>query len=415
MVSSCSPNAYIRKTLQESTVLDQNFSGFYLYDPLSKKVLFDQNGDHYFTPASNTKLFTFYAGLKLLGDSVPSFSTAQQNDSLILWPAGDPTFLHPELDNGKSFRFLQQRKSIYVSTHNFQDEYFGPGWSWDDYNYAYSAERSSLPIYGNVITLAGRQGRTTAEPQVFNKFLLRQAAIDSGRNQFTRRIESNLIDHIPSRDTASFERRLPFRTDWATIKALLEDTLNITVETVDLPKLPNTTKHFSVPVDSIYRPMLQDSDNFLAEQILLMAAESISDTINSQIAIQHMKKTFLADLPDEPMWVDGSGLSRYNLFTPRSLVSLLEKIYQEAPRERLFALLPAGGESGTIRSWYQGAEPYVFAKTGTLRNNHCLSGYLVTAQGKVLIFSFMHNNYVVSSSNIKREMQKILAYIQDKY
>jgi D-alanyl-D-alanine carboxypeptidase/D-alanyl-D-alanine-endopeptidase (penicillin-binding protein 4) len=96
-------------------------------------------------------------------------------------------------------------------------------------------------------------------------------------------------------------------------------------------------------------------------------------------------------------------------------VVILEKIYQLVPRERLFNIFPAGGLSGTIKSSYRnGDSPYVFAKTGSLRNNHCLSGYLVTKQGKLLIFSFMHNNFTSGSSALRKEMEKILKGIYEE-
>ena len=44
--------------------------GVYVYDDSAKKVIADYQSDKYFTPASNTKLFTLYAGMKYLGDSL---------------------------------------------------------------------------------------------------------------------------------------------------------------------------------------------------------------------------------------------------------------------------------------------------------------------------------------------------------
>jgi serine-type D-Ala-D-Ala carboxypeptidase/endopeptidase (penicillin-binding protein 4) len=108
-------------------------------------------------------------------------------------------------------------------------------------------------------------------------------------------------------------------------------------------------------------------------------------------------------------------LSRYNLFTPRSIVQLWEKIYQRIPRERLFALLATGGKSGTIKNWYYGKEPYIFGKTGSLSNNHCLSGYLVTKKGKTLVFAFMNNNFTATVNDIRRNMENILRLIYESY
>ena len=165
--------------------------------------------------------------------------------------------------------------------------------------------------------------------------------------------------------------------------------------------------------------MLQPSDNFIAEQLLLVAASEMGEPLNSRNVIAHMKETHLKNMPDEPQWVDGSGLSRYNMFTPRSLIWLLQQINNEFWADQdLFAMLPAGGESGTIRNWYGAPDegvPYVFAKTGTLSNNHCLSGYVITESGRKLLFSFMNNHYVTSSSVVKAEMEMVLRHIRATY
>jgi D-alanyl-D-alanine carboxypeptidase/D-alanyl-D-alanine-endopeptidase (penicillin-binding protein 4) len=165
--------------------------------------------------------------------------------------------------------------------------------------------------------------------------------------------------------------------------------------------------------------MLQPSDNLIAEQLLLMIASERGEPMNTGDVIGQIKENYLADLPDEPQWADGSGLSRYNMFTPRSIVRLLQKIEDEFENdEQMYELFPAGGESGTIESWYahrDGGEPYLYAKTGTLMNNHCLSGFIVTNSGRRLIFSFMNNHYVTSSSVVKEEMEKVLWYIYSNY
>jgi D-alanyl-D-alanine carboxypeptidase/D-alanyl-D-alanine-endopeptidase (penicillin-binding protein 4) len=161
--------------------------------------------------------------------------------------------------------------------------------------------------------------------------------------------------------------------------------------------------------------MMQESDNFIAEQLLLVCSQAVSDTLQPDIAIRYIKKNFLRDLVDEPQWVDGSGLSRYNLFTPRSIVEVWKKIYKLIPRDRLFAILATGGRSGTIKNWYKGDQPYIFGKTGSLSHNHCLSGYLVAKSGKTFIFSFMNNNFASPVNEIKINMENILKSIYENY
>ena len=147
-----------------------------------------------------------------------------------------------------------------------------------------------------------------------------------------------------------------------------------------------------------------------------MSACVISDTLKPEIAIRHMQQNFFKTYSDKPIWRDGSGLSRYNLVTPRFIGELWQDIYRKMPQQRLFSLLATGGEQGTLKNWYNGIEkPYVFGKTGSLSNNHCLSGYLVTRRGKVLIFAFMNSNYATSINDIRRSMQKILNLYYDNY
>jgi len=171
----------------------------------------------------------------------------------------------------------------------------------------------------------------------------------------------------------------------------------------------------SIPVDSLYRVMMQDSDNFIAEQLLLQCAAAVSDTLKPEIALRYAKKKLLADLPDSLQWVDGSGLSRFNLFTPRSIVGLWKKVYQIVPQERLFKLLAVGGKTGTLKNWHKAEEPYIFGKTGSLSNVRALSGFLISKKNKILIFCFMNNNFTVSGTEVRTRVEKILKQVHDKF
>lgn len=97
------------------------------------------------------------------------------------------------------------------------------------------------------------------------------------------------------------------------------------------------------------------------------------------------------------------------------MVFVLDKLYKEFPRERLFNIFAVGGRTGTLKNNYGGNPPYVYAKSGTLSNNYCLSGYLVTKSGKTLIFSVMNNHFQKENWQVRLETQKLLEFVRDHY
>ncbi|MGD5408079.1 D-alanyl-D-alanine carboxypeptidase, partial [Xanthomonas citri pv. citri] len=64
---------------------------------------------------------------------------------------GDPTFLHPDYKFQPVLSFLKAQQVLLVINTNWDDAALGSGWSWNDYDAAYMAERSPMPIYGNVV------------------------------------------------------------------------------------------------------------------------------------------------------------------------------------------------------------------------------------------------------------------------
>lgn len=413
-VSSAKTESSWQNLVASSPVFRQNHTGFALYDVEKQEMVAEYQSDRYFTPASNTKLFTLYAGLCLLGDSIPALRYTTKGDSLIFWGTGDPNLLHPDMPASNVFNVLKNWQGhLFYYPHNYIGKRFGPGWSWGDYTDYYQCELSPLPLYGNFVRFTNR----VVSPRIF-KDSLRTAGWSEdfklSRDEFHNSFFSTGWPSKP------FSEDIPFHITAQLTAQLLADTLKKEVRL--FPKIAmgrNFSTLFSLPVDTVYRRMLQVSDNMLAEQIMLMCASKL-DTNNTGFdlkkGIDYVKKNFLTDLPDEPIWEDGSGLSRYNLFTPRSMVKLLQKIYGKVPQqERLFGLMSIGGKAGTIRNQYKNRPPFVFAKTGSLSNVYCLSGYLRTKKGKVLIFSLMNGNFIRKTAEIRAEVERVLTEIYEKY
>jgi D-alanyl-D-alanine carboxypeptidase/D-alanyl-D-alanine-endopeptidase (penicillin-binding protein 4) len=229
-----------------------------------------------------------------------------------------------------------------------------------------------------------------------------------------RSVEDNAFAFHIGELERSRSHRLPFRTDPAFMARLLADTLEALVLTTDYP-LPANVRHLRTQaLAPIYAEMMQESDNFLAEQFLLMCSDKIHEKLDTDAAIQYVQQKYFHDLSDAPRWVDGSGMSRYNLFTPRSFVEILQKIWRDVPRERIYAQFACGGRSGTLKRRYRSAPAFLYAKTGTLSNNHCLSGFLITRSGRHLAFSFLNNHHRVSSSKIASIMEDVLLEVYRK-
>lgn len=411
---SCSPRLSKKEykaLIDHSTEFGKNFTGFMLYEPGKEKTLYAYNSNKYFTPASNTKVFTLYAALQILGDSVPGLRYTLTGDSLIFTGTGDPSFLNPALPQSNVYNFLRgtDKKLFYVKSADSLKA-LGPGWAWDDYNDDYSAEKSNFPIYGNIARFNTSQEQTqiSVVPTLFS-----DSVVQIERDQLTaslvqRNVNNNTFTFNSGGERKKTKKEVPFKWSPALAVALLRDTLHRPVELLETyHKYPNHTL-YSIPADSLYKKMMQSSDNFIAEQILLLISSELNGTLSSDSVIKCLSELYLQELPDAPVWVDGSGLSRYNLFTPRSIVYIWNKLYQEVPQERLFSLLATGGQSGSIQDQFRSAEPYVFAKTGSLSNNYSLSGYLKAKSGKILIFSFMLNNHVNNLVNLKQEIEKTL-------
>ncbi|MBT2557936.1 D-alanyl-D-alanine carboxypeptidase [Hymenobacter sp. ISL-91] len=421
------PNlSWLNEQLRTSPVLRQHQVGLSLADAGTGQPLFGYQDSRYFTPASTTKLLTLYAGLTLLAaDPVPGLRYVQRGpDTLLFWGTGDPMLLHGDVPARRVYDFLKSRpEKVLLYAQVPTPPAFGPGWSWDDYGYYFQPERSPLPIYGNTVRFYGRPA--PAAPRVLPRFFRPLTAPAPGTrpnpaaDHVQRTPEENRFFVFPS--AKGWVDEVPFRTSPALLLQLLQDTLRrpvLAAGPLRLRPRDSVRTLRTLPPDSLYRRMLRVSDNFLAEQLLLLCAATLTpDSLSPARVIRTMQQNYLRTLPDQPQWVDGSGLSRLNLFTPRFLTALLVRLHQQVPEPQLLSWLAAGGGQGTLRRGYLPTGktgPWLWGKTGTLTNNHNLAGYLRTRSGRLVAFSFFNNNYVRPTREIRREMERLLTRVRDE-
>lgn len=422
LIMGCSTNRRLSRSvgrdLKLSEILKQHHVGFALFDPQQSQMIFQQNSDKYFIPISNTKLFNFYAGLKMLRDSVPALRYVVRNDSLIFWGTGDPSFLQSRLRGVNGLAFLKASdKKLFFSPGRYTGELYGKGWAWDDYSDYYQAGISELPLMDNLVSIKAQKEQFSVVPKLFADCFVRDSNAVTGPFTVKRELDQNRFNYPNVKIPEGYTQEIPYKLSLAATLNILADTLQKEIGVIHLRMPLDAKTVYSKQRDSVLKEMMLPSDNFIAEQLMLVYANQLGEELNTEKTIRHILKTYLTALPDKPVWVDGSGLSRMNLFTPRDIVMVLDLIYKEVNNPvRLFDMMPAGGRTGTLRNAYPKTDqPFVHAKTGTFSNNYNQSGYVQTKKGKTYIFVFMNNNFEIPLTTLKKEMARIITGIHEHF
>lgn len=167
----------------------------------------------------------------------------------------------------------------------------------------------------------------------------------------------------------------------------------------------------SPPLRDVLRAMAKPSQNQIAEILLrtLGLERSGSGTADSGIAVVRRQLLSWNVQPDGFVQKDGSGLSRYDYLTPETLVRVLATIRKDTAFSAFYDALPIAGVDGTIANRMRDtpAQGNVHAKTGFVANARSLSGYVTTADGHLLIFSALCNNWTAPVREVERVQDAI--------
>jgi D-alanyl-D-alanine carboxypeptidase/D-alanyl-D-alanine-endopeptidase (penicillin-binding protein 4) len=403
LLASCRVQSIPQQKITQSP-LNHHF-GFLFIDTENGDTLLSNNSEKYFIPASTTKLFTFYASLLLLPNELPTIHYVETKDSLVFWGTGNPSLLRPDFGTNQTLDFLKSKanKHLVFSDANFDANSYGKGWMWDDYEDAYQVEVSSLPLYGNLVHFTEKD----VQPPFFKSNIENKPSFDSKVN---REFTTNSF-HVPNQQVGLCQN-VPFKTSGKLTAQLLSDTLHLTVGFKNIP-MPNEVESISFAErDSLIKSMLYLSDNMIAEQLLLMTSGNKLSVIT---AIENILSNQLADIPQKPRWVDGSGLSRYNLFTPQDMVYLLQNMKVKYGLKTIKSYLPNNGNEGTMKSFAMNEDNFLWAKSGSMSGVYNMAGFLKTKSNRTLTFAVMNNNFTKPVSEVRKEMEELLLKILNEY
>ena len=240
----CSSSRKISKDFKKSSETNNYFRGLVVYDPETDEVLINENGNKYFTPASNTKLFTFYAAYNTLNDSVTAFKYKETKDSLIIVGAADPSFM-TDLDNDRGLKFLRNNeKNIYLADKNINDAPYGSGWAWDDYVYSYMPENNLFPIQSNLVSISKKGNALEVMPSYFEDKIIITDSLEKRRD-----ISSNTF-YVNNNELLD-KKKIPFQTNNQLVADILTRELDKKVTLIKYERLDDLKEFKSMAYDSL--------------------------------------------------------------------------------------------------------------------------------------------------------------------
>jgi D-alanyl-D-alanine carboxypeptidase/D-alanyl-D-alanine-endopeptidase (penicillin-binding protein 4) len=410
------------------------------------EVMYRQNTEKLFMPASNNKLVTAAAALARLGSDYQYHTRVVTNGQveadgtlqgdLVVIGGGDPAISERFYDDDPTAVFRDWADSLRTQGINrisgdiigdddlFDDVHLGPGWAWDYLDSYYAAEIGALHYNEGAVTYKIMPGDSVGAP----------ARVDSLPPTGYLKLDVDIVTVADSTDASVRFQRRPFSNDarlWGEIwvgedtltryiaphdptmffvtvmKEILEDEgIEVAGRPVDLDSLPEGVPgdslsalfvHQSPPLSEIVTPFLKRSQNQIGEMLLLYVGVADSDTGSYSAGRRAVRGTLTnwGITESSYIYVDGSGLSRYNYVSPDMVVRLLRTMSLRPEFEVYYDALPIAGVDGTLRSRMKGtrAEGNARAKTGYISNSRALSGYVTTLDGEMLAFSMIVNNF----------------------
>ena len=454
--------------------------GIFAKEAEGQDVLYRRNARKSFIPASNAKLYVTAAALEQLGPDYryetslyaqgPVRSGILQGN-LIVRGSGDPT-ISGRFHGGdrtavfEEWAFALQEAGIQSVEGDvigdddvFDDTPLGEGWSWNDLPFWYAAATSGLSFNDNTVDLTVRSQRVGMPAEI------------SWRPYNTDYIQvRNATRTVPARAEYDEEYLKKLGTNTFTVgsllpvgdndnealavtnptlyfvhvfrESLLRNGVAVSGQPVDVDALslkPDYSRagalrtlatYTSPPLSEIVDVTNTRSQNLFAEQLLktLGARRPLSEDDllfdeeltagSAEMGVAVARETFARAGIDTSRinLVDGSGLSRKDLVTPRMTVQLLRYMWNHEDREvasAFYQSLPVAGVSGTLRYRLDRGlvSGNVRAKTGSLSHVSALSGYVETAGGRLLAFSIMCNSFTADSDEIEAIIDAIVALL----
>ena len=457
----------IEETLNTAP-MDQLHFGVLAVDAASGRALYSYNAHRKFIPASNQKILVTAVALSLFGPDYRfrtevrtrgSIDGSFLNGDLVFVASGDPSLsdrywssgtaaLEALADSVRRVGITHVAGSAWVDVSSWDSTTVGPTWEVEDLRYDYGSTGGAFAIDEGEIQVIVEGGPSPGEtvkvewtPLGTSDFV-QSELVTSAPGSSTRvrphylpesrrlvlkgRVESGRTD------TLSFALRDPVRQA-ATVLSNAVDRAGIEIEgglsvrwPADNPTgalcsrtRPHSCSNSQViailespPLSKLASGILGPSQNWMTEQLVRTLGARYGDEGSWDEGMSIIRAYLINEMGVDPLDVsarDGSGLSFYNLVTPRALVRILREMQQGgSAAEYRTAMAEPGEKDSTLENRLPELEGRLFAKTGTISNVNSLSGYLVRDDGQEVVFSILANASGMPASQVRVAIDEIV-------
>ncbi|MGJ7544908.1 D-alanyl-D-alanine carboxypeptidase/D-alanyl-D-alanine endopeptidase [Variovorax sp. LT1R16] len=157
----------------------------------------------------------------------------------------------------------------------------------------------------------------------------------------------------------------------------------------------------SPPLAEVIRDINKYSNNVMAQQLFLtlgLQQKKRGSLEASRTAIRQWWNDRIGTGEGQPVFDNGSGLSREERISAAALAKMLQVAWRSPVMPELMSSLPASGVDGTLRKRALRSGGAAHLKTGTLRDAAGVAGYVHGASGRryVLVAIANHGNAVAA-------------------
>lgn len=398
-------------------------------------------------PASTQKVITALAATLELGRDYRFVTTFESPGSvakgvlkgpLIARFSGDPSLTRKQLQNMvgqlKAKGIKRINGDLLVDTSVFSSHDRPLGWSWDNITHCYAAPPSAAVIDQNCFTISVETTAKSGDPVIAKVLPGYPVTMSSDARSFAPKApEARFCEFdIIAKDNNQFlltgcvqQQKKPIRLNFAVQDSaayagqIIKDELRkagihlagqVKHQTASTGKAKVLAETHSEPLHQLLRVMLKRSDNLTADTLFRVLGQRYSGRPGTWrsggVAVRQILSKKAGINLNNSIIADGSGLSRQNLISARTMMQILQYIAENDSQLQLINMLPISGKDGTLlgRKSFKnaGLDGRVYAKTGALSGVYNLAGFITTASGKRMAFVQLLSGYSFNGSGSKR-------------